>query len=278
MSKKETEPYKPELNIVYPDNPNDHMVDINITHETVVDENYPFLDKSFGYRFMRRLMHLGIYVLVFTLSPLRYGIKFEGRKILREHKKLFRNGAMTVSNHIHRWDFLFILQAVRYRMMFFPALKDNLNGSDEDFVRLAGGIPIPTEISTMKLFYQAFDEINAKKTWIHAYPESAMYPFYHHIRPFKKGVFTLAHRYGLPVIPIGFLYRKPHFPHTLENILRKFGKKPLFPLITLRIGEPLFFDKNLTRKEAVQKMRKECHEAIVRLAGITDNKHQAEGD
>jgi len=272
--------YKPEnLGITYPENPNDHMIDIKITHETVIDENYPFLDKSFGFRFMRKLMHLGIFVLVFTLSPLRYGLKIEGRDIYKKHKKLFKDGAMTVSNHVHRWDFLFILQAFRYRMMYFPALKDNLNGPDEDFVRLAGGIPIPTEISTMKCFNKAFDEIHEKKKWIHAYPESAMFPFFQPIRPFKKGVFTLGHRYNLPVIPVGFSFREPHFPHTIENILRMIkGTKPLLPLITVRIGEPLFFDANLSRKDAVQKMRKECHEAIVKLAEITNNEYPAEGD
>jgi hypothetical protein len=44
------------------------------------------------------------------------------------------------------------------------------------------------------------------------------------------------------------------------------------------IGEPLQLDANLSRKEAVQKMRKDCHETIVRLAGISDNPYPAEGD
>ena len=273
------EPYVPELDIQYPDDLHKHIVDIKMTHETVVDENYPFLDKSFSFRFMRRLMHLGIYTLVFALSPLRYGIKIEGRKNLRKHKKLLKNGAMTISNHMHRWDLLFVLQAVRYRMMYFPALKDNLGSSDEDFIRLAGGIPIPTEISLMKLFYQAFDEIVANKKWIHAFPESAQFPYYQPIRPFKKGVFTMALRYNLPIVPIAISYRKPHFPHTLDNIMRSLkGVKQKLPMITVRIGEPLLFDGNLSRKEAVQKMRKECHEAVVRLAGIKNNQHPAEGD
>ena len=90
------EAYKPELDIVYPGKPDEHMVELKVTHEVTVDENYPFLDKSFRFRFMRGLMHLGIFTLVFTLSPLRYGLRIEGRKILRKHKELFKNGAMTV--------------------------------------------------------------------------------------------------------------------------------------------------------------------------------------
>ena len=272
------EAYKPELGIVYPEKPDEHMVELKITHEVIVDENYPFLDKSGRFRFMRGLMHLGIFTLVFTLSPLRYGLRIEGRQILRKHRKLLKNGAMTVSNHIHRWDFLFVLQALRYRLMYFPAWKENLSGPDESFIRLAGGIPVPEGIHAIRYFNQAFDEIHARKKWIHVFPESSRFDYFWPIRPFKKGVFTLAHRYNLPVIPIAFSYRKPHFPFTLVNFLRSLKKTQKLPMITLRIGEPILLDENLPRKEAVQKLRKECHEAIVTLAGISDNPYPAEGD
>jgi len=272
------EPYIPQLDVTYSDKPDEHIMHVNVIQEIIVDEKYPFLEKTFSFRFMRGLMHLGIFVLVFPLSLLRFGLKIEGRKILRKNKKLLKNGAMTVSNHVHRWDFLFVLQAVRFRTMFFPAWKENLNSSDKDFVRLAGGIPVPEGIHAIKCFNQAFDEICAKKKWIHAFPESAMFYFFQPIRPFKKGVFTMAHRYNLPVLPMAFSYRKPHFPFTLVNVFRSLTGHQKLPMITLRIGEPLLIDKNLPRKEAVQKIRKECHEAIVRLAGITNNQYPAEGD
>ena len=185
---------------------------------------------------------------------------------------------MTVSNHIHRWDFIFILWAVRFRMMYFPAWKGNLNGPDETFIRLAGGIPIPDEIHLIKKFYQAFDEVCAKKKWLHSYAEGSLFFYYQPIRPFKKGVFTLAHRYSLPVLPIAFSYRKPRFPYTLVNLFRSIIGRQKLPMVTLRIGEPIQFDTSLSRMEAIQKMRKECHEAVVRLAGISDNPYPAEAD
>jgi len=272
------EPYIPHLNHVYPPNPDEHIVELRITRRVVVDENYPFLDKSFRFRFMRGLMHLGIFTLVFFLSPLRFGFKVEGRKILRKHKKLLKNGAMTVSNHIHRWDFLFVLNAVRYRLMYFPAWKDNLSGPDQNLIRLAGGIPVPDEIRLIKYFNQAFDEIHAMKKWIHAFPESSRFDYFQAIRPFKKGVFSMAHRYNLPVLPVAFCYRKPCFPFTVVNALRSLAGKQKLPMITARIGEPILPDETLGRKETIQKLRKECHEAIVRLAGISNNPYPAEGD
>jgi len=272
------EPFIPNLGIVYPPNPDDHMVEFEPIYNTVVDDSYPFLEKTFRYRFMRGLMHLGIFTIVFLVSPLRYGLRIEGRNILRSHRKLLKNGAMTVSNHIHRWDLLFVLQAVRYRLMYFPLWKEQLNGKDRDLIRLAGGIPVPSELSTIKCFNRAFDEIHEKKKWIHVYPESSRFDYFQPIRPFKKGVFTMGHRYNMPVIPMAFSYRKPSFPYTIMSFFRSILGKQELPMIILRIGEPLFFDTNLGRREAIQKMRKECHESIVRLAGITGNPYPAEGD
>jgi 1-acyl-sn-glycerol-3-phosphate acyltransferase len=209
---------------------------------------------------------------------LRFGLKIKGRKILRKHRKIFKNGAMTISNHMHRWDFLFTLNAVRYRMMYFPVWKEQLNGPDENFIRFAGGIPIPDTIQTMKHFNKAFDELNSKKKWIHVFPESSRFDYFQPIRPFKKGAFTMAHRYNLPVIPIAFSYRKPCFPFTVINALRGITGKQKLPMITANIGEPVLPDPALPRKEAVSKLRKECHESMVRLAGIQNNKYPAEGD
>ena len=270
--------YKPELGIVYPDRPDAHMVEFERTHETVVDENYPFLDKSLKFRFWRWMQYLGSYTLVTFLCLVRYGLKIEGREILRRNRELLKDGAMTVSNHVHRWDFLFVLQAVRYRFMYFPVWKEQLNGKDVGFIRRAGGIPVPEDIHTIKFFNQAFDEIHAKKKWIHVFPESSRFDYFWPIRPFKKGVFTLAHRYKLPVIPIAFSYRKPHFPFTLVNLFRAMTGKKKLPMVTLRLGEPILFDETLSRKEAVAKMRDECHAAIVRLAGISVNPYPAAGD
>jgi 1-acyl-sn-glycerol-3-phosphate acyltransferase len=272
------EHYVPDLGIVYPEKPDAHMVEAIELREVTIDENYPFLEKKFSFRFMRWLMHLGIYTIMAVLIFIRYGLKVEGRKNLFKYRKILKNGAMTISNHVNRWDFIFIVLAIRYRKMFFPAWKEHLKGPDVNFIRLAGGIPIPDDISTMKCFNKAFDEIHEKKIWIHAYPESTRFDYFPYIRPFKKGVFSMAHRYNLPVVPLAISFRKSHFPFTIVNHIRRITGRQELPLITLRIGEPVLLDTVLGRKEAVQKLRKDTHEAVIRLAGITDNPYPAEGD
>ncbi|MDR1411582.1 MAG: 1-acyl-sn-glycerol-3-phosphate acyltransferase [Spirochaetaceae bacterium] len=264
------EPYVPNLNLKYPANPDEHMIlktgGIGIT----IDERYPFLDKSLGFRIKSALLYLGIFTLVFFICPIRFGLKIRGRANLKKNRALFRGGAMTVSNHVLRWDFLIILQAVRFRRLYFPAWKENFSGPDRGLIRLAGGIPVPASIRLIRNFNSAFDELHERKKWFHVFPESSNWSYYQPIRPFKKGMFSLAYKYNIPVIPMAFSYRPA------RGLYRLFKKNK--PLITLDIGEPILPDRGLPRREATALLREQCHKQIVRLAGIHDNPWPREGD
>jgi 1-acyl-sn-glycerol-3-phosphate acyltransferase len=263
-------PYVPELDLAYPANPDEHLILRPAEVDVALDERYPFLDKSPAFRLRSALIYLGIFTLVFIFSPIRFGLKIEGREKLKKHRARFRNGALTVSNHVLRWDFLCVLQAVRFRRLYFPAWKENISGPDRDLIRLVGGIPVPTDIHVFKYFNRAFDELHEKKKWFHVFPEGSNWPYYQPIRPFKKGMFTLAYKYRLPVIPLAFSYRPP------RGLYGLFRKK--YPLITLRIGDPILPDLSLPRKEAVNLLREQCHQTIKALAGIHDNPWPCAGD
>jgi 1-acyl-sn-glycerol-3-phosphate acyltransferase len=238
--------------------------------DLVIDENYPFLDKSLGFRLKSALLYLGIFIIVFSICPFRFGLRIEGRNILKKYRNLLRNGALTVANHIHRWDFLIILQAIRFRRSYFPAWPENLSGPDRTLIRLAGGIPVPKDIHTIKCFNQAFEELHRKKEWIHVFPESSNWHYFQPIRPFKKGMFTMSYQYNIPIVPMAFSYRQA------GGIYKIFKKN--YPLITLRIGEPIMPDLSKPRREAVALLREQTHRKIVELAGITDNPYPCEGD
>jgi 1-acyl-sn-glycerol-3-phosphate acyltransferase len=266
----EKEPYVPQLGIKYPEKPDDHMNQNRPGIDFKIDKNYPFLDKSFFFRLKSALIYLGIFTLVFVLSPIRFGLKIKGRDILKKHRNLFRNGALTVSNHVLRWDFLIILQAVRFRRLYFPAWKENLSGPDRNLIRLVGGIPVPTDIHTIKYFNAAFDELHERKQWFHVFPEGSKWDYFQPIRPFKKGMFTVACKYNIPVIPMAFSWRES------RGLYRLFKKN--YPMVTLNIGEPIMPDQSMPRREAAVLLRAQTHRIIVELAGITDNSFPCEGD
>lgn len=247
----------------FPADPETFLVNSEETKKIVFDENYPYLDHSFKSRLNTFLIYSGAFLVAFAANKIRYGLKIKGRSNIRRNRKLFRNGAITVSNHVYRWDFLAILDACRYRRMWVPVRAQHLMGKDANLIRGIGGIPLADTIGGKKKFNQAFDLLNKKKKWIHLFPESSRWDFYEPIRPFKSGAFAFAYRWNVPVIPMVFSYRKP------TGIYRLFKTK--HPLVTLTIGEPIMPDTSLPRKEACAAMRNQCHKVMTQMAGITQN-------
>ena len=254
--------YVPDTGCVWPQKPDEPLLKPSHLRQVVVDENYPFIDKSFKFFLWRNLIYAGVWLLVFPLQRLRFGIKFKGLENLRDNKALFKNGAVTVCNHVYRWDFLAVVQAVKKRL-WFPARAENLMGKDAGLIRAVGGIPVARNFSGTKKFYEAFDELHQKKKWIHVFPESCRWTWYQPIRPFKRGAFEFAHRYDIPVVPMAISYRKP------GAIRRFFGVK--HPLVTLTVGSPIMPDKSLSLKQDSTRLLKECHKRVVELAGIVQN-------
>lgn len=261
--------YIPPTDTVWPERPDDIALHVEKLREVKVDENYPFLDRSFKSWFLRNFYYSVIFTLVFMLQRLRYGIKIEGKENIRRNKKLFKNGALTVCNHVYRWDFLAVVQATRKRA-YFPARAENLGGSDSILIRSVGGIPVAGNFAGMKQFYAAFDELHAKKKWLHVFPEASRWQWYQPLRPFKRGAFEFAHRYDIPVIPMVIAYREAKGWRKLIGITH--------PLVTLRVGEPFLPDQTLSSKQDSTRLRKLAFEKMRDMAGIVQNKWPCEGD
>ncbi|MBQ4553702.1 MAG: 1-acyl-sn-glycerol-3-phosphate acyltransferase [Spirochaetaceae bacterium] len=255
--------FVPKTNFVYPEEPNTPFLQPKIKHEIKIDSDYPFLSKKLKDRLWNGFVYFVIFTLVFPLQKIRYGLKIKGRKNFTKNRKHFKNGGMTVSNHVYRWDFLACLQAVKFRRMWFPARALQLSGSDANLIKGAGGIPIPDSIAAMRGFNEAFDTLHAKKKWIHVFPEGFRWDFYQPIRPFLKGAFTMAVKYNIPVLPIAISYREPTGIYKLLKVKH--------PLITVSVGTPIFPSEELSKKENIFKLREEAHKQIVEMAGIKQN-------
>lgn len=263
--------YIPQTNIKYPEKPDEYLIKPKIIYPTTVDQNYPYLDKSFKSRLLNFAVYLGIFTLVFAIQRIRYGLKIKGRKNLKDAKKYFKNGAMTICNHVYRWDFLAVVQAVR-KKLWFISRTENIMTSDKNLIRGAGGIPLPQGISGVRQFNEAFDELHSKKKWLHIFPESCRWEFYEPIRPFKIGAFKMAYKYQIPVIPCVLSYREP------KGIYKIF--KLNHPLITINIGKVILpnSENGETKNEICKRMRKNAHAQMVEMAGIIQNCWACEGD
>ena len=54
-----------------------------------------------------------------------------------------RDGAITICNHVFRWDYICVMKGIRPHLQYHPGWAGNYEGKDRTMVRLVGGIPIP---------------------------------------------------------------------------------------------------------------------------------------
>ena len=251
--------YKNIIGVSYPERSDEQMFKFVKKKDIILDENYPYYDKSLKFKIKRSLGWLYANLFIIPLVSLNGG-KIVGKENIKKNKKLFKHGAITICNHVLYWDYVCVMKAIRPHIQYHPSWKENFTSKHSNTIRLAGGIPIPTENKkAMVKFNQAIGEILQDNKWVHFFPEGALWPYYPDIRPFKKAVFKYAVRYNKPIIPMAISFRER------TGIFKLFGKKPL---PTLHIGEPLLPDLTLPVNEAIDKMHKEAYHITQSLIGI----------
>lgn len=261
--------YVPEIGKTYPQDGSDQsLLRPKYIHNYVFDENYPYLDDSFRYKVNNWIgYNIVLYPLVFTINRIKNGLRVEGSENLRRYRKqLNKNGAITIANHCNRLDAPAVLRAVwANRHTRIPMYAPNFNTKDRWYMWAVGGIPIPnTGLEATKRFYQAFDEFNRRGSWFHIFPEAARWDGYKPLRPFQKGAFAMAYKYDKPILPCAITFR----PRT--GIYRLFGSQDE-PLLTVKVGEPIFPDKQKPRSAEINRMRDEAFSAMLKMLGIVNN-------
>ena len=257
--------FVPEPSVDFPgDNPFARMTPIRGKRKNIkFDGTYPYLDKSLKFRIWHFLIYLVTWIAAFPLNRIRFGLRIEGRDKIRKNRKLFANGVLTVCNHVHRWDMICVLQAMRYRKAWIPMYAQAFNGTDGFLMKSIGGIAIPESYRGLRKFDQALDELHDNKQWLHIFPESCSWYGYAPLRPFKTGAFNMACRFEIPVLPLMISFR----PRT--GWRRFFGKGA--PLLTIRVGDPIVPNPNAPRKEEAARLRDLAHKTMLDLAGIVSN-------
>lgn len=240
-----------------------HKVTGEIIHNEVFDENYPYLENTLKWKLNHLWCLIRAHLICFWVNPLIFGLRIKGKENLKKHKEELKDGAITVCNHAYGWDFLSVWQASGKFRMWYPAWAENFQTSVRDQMRGTGGIPVPKSMSAMKKFNEAFDTLHERKAWIHVFPEECRWDNYKPLRPFRKGAFIFAYKYKTPIIPMVISYRER------TGLYKYFAKNK--PLYTITIGEPMYPNMELPRKESVDEMRDRVHAKMVEMAGIINN-------
>ena len=252
--------FRHNLPYEYPDKCDEHMIHVKHLRDVALDEDYPYLQKSLWFKCQRGFLRFCQYTVLPLVMWVRHGLHIHGKQKLKQHKELFSRGLITISNHVFMWDYICIMVALRPRLGFFPAWRINMEGPNGPLIRMAGGIPIPTEsLRSMVKFKQAMEEVFRRGDWMHFFPEGSMWFYYPDIRPLKKAVFKYAVTYGRPILPISFSFR----PRT--GLWKLIGKSPL---VDLNIGDPIFYDKELPKLEATRQLQKDAYHVLQTMNGI----------
>ena len=251
----------------YPEDTDRHYLEIHKDRRIVFDASYPYIDKSGMFRFRQNMARILLNVIVFPLAKIRLGLKIEGRDNLKKNKDVIDNGVVSVCNHVHMWDYIAIMSAIRPVRPNLLAWAPNINGENGTMIRLVGGIPIPDnniagQKAQLKALHGLLTEDNG---WLHIYAEGSMWDYYRPIRPFKRGASYIAVANDKPIIPLAFTYREPG--KIRRNIFRQIA------LFTLHIGEPIFPDNSLPAKARERDLTIRAHSAVCSLAGISPDEN-----
>lgn len=240
-----------------------HYIKITKDNGLVFDRNYPYIDKSKGFKFKAFWFRLFYRLIILPVSNIRLGLRVKGRKNLRKHKAAIKGGIISCCNHVHYWDFLGISYGIRGNKPMFLAWAQNIRGGLSKPMRLAGGIPIPNNLSGQVAYSKAIRDYLNSGGWLHIYAEGSMWEYYKPIRPFKRGTASYAIKYDKPILPMAYTYRRPGFIRRV--IFRQIA------LFTLNIGTPIYRNKELNIDDQENDLTIRAHEAVCKLANIENN-------
>ena len=254
-------------NRIYPDSPHERMMKVKVEDSSKgryqFDENYPYYEDGLWYRINKLLCSIVLNCLAIPYMKIAMGLRVKGREVLKKYSKELEGGAVTICNHVYLMDAVAVSWAVRkFRQIHILMYAKHFNNPGFHWMlHSMGGVPIAENIAGMRKFDEAFDKFHEQKQWIHVFPEEVRWDYYPYLRPFRKGAFSMAYKYQIPVLPLVITFRER------KGLYKLFGKADT-PLMTVNILEPVLPQKGARRKEEVVRMRKEAHAKMVERMGV----------
>ena len=238
-----------------PDSPDEHMLEIkHDTKKVQFDENYSFRPRNPFFKIWASIFRAIAICFFYPFMKIKYKLKIIGKENL---KKLKKQAFIMTCNHVHVFDDVAIgTNVFPFRKIYFTTLDRNIRRPCVGFfLRSLGGIPIPVEsLSGMKKFNADINYLLKKGKPVLYNPESAMWPYYRGIRPFKRGAFVMAAKNDVPVLPIVVTFkRKP----------KKNGKYKY--QIYYTISQPIVGDRLLPEKVLSESLMNQTYEVTKKI-------------
>lgn len=149
---------------------------------------------------LSKLVTWTVEIIGWPFVKVLYGFKIRGRKNLAVAGK---RPVILVSNHTVPLDPLLHALALLPQFTYFTLLEDTvLTPVLGSFVRLLGGIPIPSDSARLADIEEAVAAALHGRGRVHFYPEGECFLFSQEIRDFKAGAFYYAIRHRALIVPM----------------------------------------------------------------------------
>lgn len=219
-----------------------------------VDKDYDFTPDGPLFRILHPFLRGLVFYVAYPFFAIHDRIQVHGAQYL----KGLSGGAVTVCNHVHFFDCVFLARCCRSHDAYFLSLKSNFEiPIVRHLIRGLGALPIPEDRGGMMAFRRGIKTHLAQGHFIHVYPEGVLHPYYNGVRAFRRGAFTFACESGVPVLPFVITYR----PRT--GISRLWNDKPY---LTINILPPIWPDPAKGRRAATEELEEKVQAAMVACA------------
>lgn len=214
------------------------------------DEHYHYKQNFFG-RLETGMWRCVLATVGRLYIKVYFGAKAVGKKNVKALKK---SGAVTVCNHFHYVDTLFVREAIgHFRSYHTLAPWNNKGGAGGHIVRHGGTLPFSSDIKAMRNFNAEAERLLKKGKFINFYPEHSMWWAYRKPRPMRDGAFHYAVKFGVPVLPLFCTFDK--------------SRKGKIKKLRIHVLPPIYPPENMPKKQAEEKMKeaaeaewRECYE------------------
>lgn len=203
-----------------------------------VDKNYKFTSKN---KFEKRIQYINVTIVYVVFKPILNNF-FKFKVVGKENISKLDTGAITVCNHIHYLDCVMLANAFWNREIYFLSLKNNFEiPVIRHIIKWLRAVPIPDTLSGYIELHNQLSEKVKTGSLFHIYPEGSLRPGCKTLRDFKKGAFSFALLYDVPIVPCIIKINKTKRKRQTELI----------------ILEPIYANKELSKKEQIDQLEQE---------------------
>lgn len=236
----------------------EHIQPVDFSSMIPVTETYDF----FPHTVLFRMWSAAVRFIASALGPLVtlfvMGARVQGRKNLHGVK-----GAVFICNHVHVLDNMVVRQAVFGRTLYITVAEfNNMKGLLGWIIRGAGTLPFSTNIKAMNNLQRTLSNLLGKGCAVLGYPEQSLWYRYEKPRPFHDGMFHIAVKNNVPVVPLFITFKKP------SKFRSMFSRKKT---AVLHILPPVYPLDSLSNRENVRYMmlesQKRCRECYTDFYG-----------